>query len=449
MSGIKARVYTIGLCYLCQECLHCNKNCSTKKCKCKKKTKPPEIKKGVSRKYYACTFNPSNLNKKPYNSWQLNELTCKSEYYGYNINFSEEFNFSLCPKCHSKLNRLGKKKNKAQEDSIEFRDIEHTSLPETQPINISAVEDTTPTADAAPTVNAMLIADEILIADKILIADATPTADMAPIINTTSTADTNTSQNHAPPNESLQNNLDSSTSESPLLELKFKLIIKFSDRKSYPAKWERIVVEDFYSFKDNLEFSVQSQLEDQVVFQNDYITSYKYEKEGRLGTQLINKRTQPSNIIYQIDDDEEIDNKKKKKSNCDDKKKKTKTPSNQIPKENSLNEADAQIAKTVMELHSRWYCNEHDRSCYVDLTRHITLTTNHLSTWAKSIDHNLASLEEPPTLPLFDAAYSVKRTNNNLQHSNIQTSNSFYLSTTTSSSFIAMPFPVYYLGMFN
>ncbi|PKK57167.1 hypothetical protein RhiirC2_798557 [Rhizophagus irregularis] len=159
----------------------------------------------------------------------------------------------------------------------------------------------------------------------------------------------------------------------------------------------------------------------------------------------INKRTQPSNIIYQIDDDEEIDNKKKKKSNCDDKKKKTKTPSNQIPKEKSLNEADAQIAKTVMELHSRWYCNEHDRSCYVDLTRHITLTTNHLSTWAKSIDHNLASLEEPPTLPLFDAAYSVKRTNNNLQHSNIQTSNSFYPSTTTSSSFIAMPFPVYYL----
>ncbi|PKY13266.1 hypothetical protein RhiirB3_425051 [Rhizophagus irregularis] len=43
----------------------------------------------------------------------------------------------------------------------------------------------------------------------------------------------------------------------------------------------------------------------------------------------------------------------------------------------------------------------------------------------------------------------VKRTNNNLHHSNIQTSNSFYPSTTMSSSFIAMPFPVYYPGMFN
>jgi hypothetical protein len=31
---------------------------------------------------------------------------------------------------------------------------------------------------------------------------------------------------------------------------------------------------------------VQSQLEDQVIFQDDYIISYKYEKEGGLGTQL-------------------------------------------------------------------------------------------------------------------------------------------------------------------
>jgi hypothetical protein len=86
---------------------------------------------------------------------------------------------------------------------------------------------------------------------------------------------------------------------------------------------------------------------------------------------------------YQIVNEEVDDNKKKKKSNCDDKRKKT--SSNQIPKERNINEADAEVAKIVMELHSKWYCVEHNRSCYVDLTRHITLTTNHLSTWAKSI----------------------------------------------------------------
>ncbi|CAG8734474.1 2815_t:CDS:1, partial [Rhizophagus irregularis] len=52
--------------------------------------------------------------------------------------------------------------------------------------------------------------------------------------------------------------------------------------KSYPAKWERIVIEDedVYSFKDNLEILVQSQLEVQVIFQEYYITSYNMKKKG-------------------------------------------------------------------------------------------------------------------------------------------------------------------------
>ena len=64
----------------------------------------------------------------------------------------------------------------------------------------------------------------------------------------------------------------------------------------------------------------------------------------------------------------------------------------------------------------------------------------------------MATFDEPPTLPLFDAAVSVKRNNNNLQNSNILTSNSFYPSSSNiaaSPSFIAMPFPFYCPGMFN
>ena len=59
--------------------------------------------------------------------------------------------------------------------------------------------------------------------------------------------------------------------------------------------------------------------------------------------------------------------------------------SNQIPKEKNINNIDAIIAENIMELNSRWHCKEHNRSCYVDSTRHISLTTNHLSTWARSI----------------------------------------------------------------
>lgn len=54
----------------------------------------------------------------------------------------------------------------------------------------------------------------------------------------------------------------------------------------------------------------------------------------------------------------------------------------------------------------------------------------------------MATLDEPPTLPLFDVTNSVKRSVNS-QNSTVQTSNSFY-----PSPFI-MPFSFYHPNMFN
>ena len=50
------------------------------------------------------------------------------------------------------------------------------------------------------------------------------------------------------------------------------------------------MIKDFYDFKMCLENLVQLQLEDQIIFQDDYIISYKCEKEGGLGTQLASIR---------------------------------------------------------------------------------------------------------------------------------------------------------------
>jgi hypothetical protein len=79
-----------------------------------------------------------------------------------------------------------------------------------------------------------------------------------------------------------------------------------------------------------------------------------------------------------IHDEEEIDDEKKNK-------KEKKAFHNQIPKEKNINERDAEIAEIVIELHAKWHCDEYQRSCYTDSTRHITFTTNHLSAWARSI----------------------------------------------------------------
>ncbi|CAB4437861.1 unnamed protein product [Rhizophagus irregularis] len=444
MSSLKSRKYLIGLCFLCQECLYCSKNCSNRGCRCRNnKEVTPEHKKRQPRKYYSCAFQPKNSIK----SYQLDELKRANEDYGYKMDFSKEFNFSLCTKCHNKYNRLGKKVDKNQEEEIEI---------------IMDADDPFP----------------LEIADTSTLRNISPSLSS---INISGTADTNTSQNFSsrPSSEPNEKYVDSLASEPLSFEIKFKLILKFSDGKCYPAKWEFITVEDFYEFKNGLENLIQLQLEDQVIFQDDYIISYKHEKGSGLGTQLAStrdweeflkeyncitsnkkvlviiitmKKKLTNKRIHFSDEDDEETGKKKKKSTSDDRNKrnKEKTSLNQIPKEKNINEEDAEIAKNVMELHSKWYCNEHERSCYVDLTRHIILTTNHLSTWARSIKNNLATFDEPPTLPLFDAAISVKR--NNLQNSNISTSNPFYPSSsniTTSPSFIAMPFPFYNPGMFN
>ena len=112
-------------------------------------------------------------------------------------------------------------------------------------------------------------------------------------INIPEAADTNASQYFSStkiPSEQSEKYAESLASEFLSFEIKFKLILKFSDGKCYPAKWEFIMVEDFYDFKNGLENLVQTQLEDQVILQDDYIISYKYEKESGLGTQLASTR---------------------------------------------------------------------------------------------------------------------------------------------------------------
>ena len=107
ISYPNVRAYIIGLCYFCQTCLHCNKNCNYQTCKCKNKEKTPLNKKGQKRKFYAQTYQP-NINKKPFNSSQINELKDINKYYGYGTDFSKEFNYSTYTKCHVKFWRLGK-----------------------------------------------------------------------------------------------------------------------------------------------------------------------------------------------------------------------------------------------------------------------------------------------------------------------------------------------------
>ncbi|CAB4391920.1 unnamed protein product [Rhizophagus irregularis] len=357
----KERAYNLGLCYLCQTCLHCNKNCSYEACKCKEEKKQKTSnQRGKKRKCYSQVYQPNG--KKPFSSQQINELKRINNYYGYSTDFSKKVNFSLCSKCHPKFHRLSK--------SITQNKSEKTRATNTNQFFLS--EDT----------------------------------------------------------DNVKNILDN------LIEDKNTTLISILSENEDSIDLDTIKL-------------IQEQFEDQIILRDEYNVAYKQEKEIGPGTQLTNKKDWE---IFLKEYERIISNKRvllilvkmKKNPNTKktrsrdqeisiekpDNKRNKKSASNQVPKEKNVNDIDAIIAQNIMELHSKWHCKEHERSCYIDSTRHISLTTNHLSTWARSIQHNLATLDDPPMLPLFDASNTTKKqnsNNNNTQNTqNAQSSNSFY-----------------------
>lgn len=156
------------------------------------------------------------------------------------INFSKEFTFSLCTKCHSKYNCLGKKVDKSQEEEAKIVDTDSIS-----PVNTLEIAGTNTSRHIFPSFSSINISETVDISMLQKEAEAVD-ADSIPPVNTLEIADLK--------------------SESLSFEIKFKLILKFSDGKCTPAKWESIIVEDFYNFKNGLKNLVQLQFEDQDIF---------------------------------------------------------------------------------------------------------------------------------------------------------------------------------------
>lgn len=86
----------------------------------------------------------------------------------------------------------------------------------------------------------------------------------------------------------IDNDLDvEEESEETSPEISFKLIIK-QERECSAAKWEAISQTTFKNFKKELNLLIQTQL-DKWIGYDDYIVSYKLEKETGSGTQLTDE----------------------------------------------------------------------------------------------------------------------------------------------------------------
>src|SRR5262249_23513879 len=106
------RQYAIGTCFLCQQCLYCERNLSITICQCDLNKKPTLKNTGrEKRNLYSRVYNPQTKHT-IYNKLQLEKLVEANEFYSYNIDFSIKFNFSLCVICYNLMTRLKRKSSK-------------------------------------------------------------------------------------------------------------------------------------------------------------------------------------------------------------------------------------------------------------------------------------------------------------------------------------------------
>ncbi|CAB5315436.1 unnamed protein product [Rhizophagus irregularis] len=248
------RVCSIGLCYLCQACLHCNKDCSYTPCKCKeeRRQQTPLCKKGKKRKCYSRVYCIIIIVKNTLIQ-KINELKRMNDYYGYESNFSEKFNFSLCT---GKFYRIGRQNEKTQGVSTN-----QFSLPKITHDN--SLENGLESADQNITT---ILLDNTLEFTNNLTRENSLTS----------------------PNSFFENNddispelLTSEVEEIEEIEINFKLVIKVADGKCNAAKWETILANDCQKFKSKLDQLIQEQFEDQVVFREDYKSFVNFGKNEK------------------------------------------------------------------------------------------------------------------------------------------------------------------------
>jgi hypothetical protein len=243
------RIYVIGSCFLCQQCLSCQKQLLDKKCSCDSTERPPFKDKNKTRIYYSRIYNPSNINK-IYTSTQISKIHEANKTFSYNLDFSSKFNFSLCIKCHNLMARL---KKKSGEKEKELKEV--------------------PKEDVVIVENHATDDEE----------EATMQTDF----------DENTKHSEREFSEEVYEVESSEEDEdsegnNTIPEISFKLVINQKGKNS-PAKWIAIQKSIFRNFLKDLNTYIQQQL-DQWVERDDYIITYKLVNDKSLGTQLADEK---------------------------------------------------------------------------------------------------------------------------------------------------------------
>lgn len=228
MNNMKL-IYQRGTCFGCRKCLFCAVNLQENSCQCKL-ARVPNKKNRTSavRQAYTRIFNPN------WEQPKLKFIQDKVIEYNYNLDPKEEFNFSLCGKCHNILVKSSNPK-----------------------LNIST----------------------------------------AATKEQSFTSDLSISREHSSenfvltPNTTIMNLDDDNNSEEDEdeteFEVSFKIFIKLTDGTSIPAKWYKEIVSSIDEFLVVIHEKIISLLNDNTIEASDYQVAFKGERIAGAGTQLV------------------------------------------------------------------------------------------------------------------------------------------------------------------
>jgi hypothetical protein len=244
-----------------------------------------KIRNTKKRKSYSRVYD-LNTKHRIYNKLQLSELSEANRIYSYEIDFSQNFKYSLCSTYHNLMARLKK--------SQTTKTIP-TNPPKTYKSNTKSYQASRLTRSNSSAKNSR----EINSNDNNVVVDENDDDEN----NDDDEVDEVEEINEVEFEKNLMNNeeddgfqdieeeVDNSEieeSEDEHVEISFKLVIR-REGKNSAAKWETIYQTNFDNFMKDLYILIQDQV-DELVLHNDCVISYRNSKGSGIGTHLSGER---------------------------------------------------------------------------------------------------------------------------------------------------------------
>ncbi|RIB20718.1 hypothetical protein C2G38_2244388 [Gigaspora rosea] len=449
------KTYLIGTCYLCSRCLYCNKDTLLKTCECIK-TQAPNKKNRTKEVPWAFKINY----RENFSTKQLVLLKTQNEICNYNIDFSSNFQFSLCSSCNAKWYRARNseiknkhKINKYQkkpslDDTFIENNVYHNSSYDItdsnyeEPIHkyeTNNSQEKLSLDNNVSTSNNNSITDDSHEEESIHESETNKSQEKASLDNDIS-IDSNVSTNY----ENSSNNITTSNYKEEtipydlfednfyisededherILKFTVKLCIKDQNGSIFPAKQLSFTAQSCIEFHDEIQLQVQDLTNNFGLGQNDYILAYKVTQEAGIGTQITNEddfhiftkeyyqaiSKQKEVFILVTIASKKRKNKTTKNSNNNDNNKnyelsKKRLKYNRIPSEINFDQFKRDMSTIITILQEERFCNQCDAPCWPTNQGHIKLTDAHYTVWAFSIINGFNDMNSPPNHPIFQVS---------------------------------------------